>query len=72
MRGTTGRVEPDRSIGSGVCEAARAVGAIQPVFGTEQWVERSPIRHTDLATNVPGVFFAGAKLKADIQVLGLI
>ena len=34
--GTTGLVEPDHSIGPGACEAARAVGVIQRVFGREQ------------------------------------
>jgi len=65
-------VEPGHSIGPGVCETACPVETIQPVFGTEKCGIDLPCVTPTVATNVHGIFFAGTKLHADIQVLGLV
>ena len=54
-------MEPDHSIGPGVCEAACPVEAIQPVFRTEKCGIDHPIRHIDRCNQRPCIFLAGAE-----------
>ena len=61
MRDTARLVEPDHSIGPGVCEAACPVEAIQPVFGTEKCGIDLPFVTTTVATNAPGIFLVVAE-----------
>ena len=59
MRDTARLVEPDHSIGPGICEAACPAETIQPMFRTKEWEIDLPLVTSTVATNVPGIFLAG-------------
>jgi thioredoxin reductase (NADPH) len=61
VSGTTGLVDQDHSIGPDACEAACPIEAIQPGFRTENCGIDLPFGTSTVATNVLGIFLAGAE-----------
>jgi Pyruvate/2-oxoacid:ferredoxin oxidoreductase delta subunit len=59
VRDTAKLVEPDHSIGPGVCEEALPAETIQPMFGTEKCGIDLPLATPTVAANIPDIFLAG-------------